>query len=210
MEDLGEKVLWIVKTMPGLTDREITDHLLGKKARVQAVNRAAHLLCEQHILERCCRQDGKIGNYLAGVKPRESSEGGTETLREKAKGQVVQMSEGEVKRRVKAWLQDAGWVVSVRDGPGGGADIVAEREGLQWVIEAKGSGSRNEMRSNHFLSALGEVLQHMEDPMARYSIALPDMKKFRALWSRFPALGKSRTRISVLFVGLEGEVEEGK
>jgi len=64
------------------------------------------------------------------------------------------------------------------------------------------------MRVNYFLSILGELLQRMDDPDARYSIALPDMKQFRRLWQRLPDLAKSRTEISALFVDGSGRVEE--
>jgi hypothetical protein len=76
------------------------------------------------------------------------------------------------------------------------------------VIEVKGSGSLNPMRVNYFLAVLGEILQRMHDPEALYSIALPDMAQFRGLWRRLPALAKSRTQISALFVSQSGHVEE--
>lgn len=91
-----------------------------------------------------------------------------------------------------------------------GTDIVAIRNGEQWIIEAKGSGSLNPMRVNYFLAILGELLQRMNDPTARYSIALPDMQQFRRLWQRLPELAKSRTTISALFVDTSGHVEEVK
>jgi hypothetical protein len=44
------------------------------------------------------------------------------------------------------------------------------------------------MRVNYFLGALGEILQRMEDPTAKYSIALPDLQQFRNLWKKLPSL----------------------
>ncbi len=208
MEDFREQVLWKVRAFPGLTDREITDSLLGKAARIQPVNWAAHSLERKRLLERHLRPDGKIGNYAAGL--------GTGSLRDRrseetsidSRTPVVQMSEGEVKRKIKEWLERDGWSVAVNWGSDRGADIEAWRGNEHWVIEAKGSGSRNEMRSNHFLTVLGETLQRMESPGTRYSIALPDMRKFRNLWARFPTLAKSRTGISALFVGADGMVDQ--
>ena len=72
----------------------------------------------------------------------------------------------------------------------------------------KGGGSLDPMRVNYFLAVLGEALQRMDDPAARYSIALPDMKQFRGLWSRLPALAKTRTQITALFVAPSGDVVE--
>jgi len=62
------------------------------------------------------------------------------------------------------------------------------------------------MRVNYFLSILGEILQRMDDPEAKYSIALPDIKQFRLLWERFPSLAKKRTGISILFVDSNGKI----
>ena len=64
------------------------------------------------------------------------------------------------------------------------------------------------MRVNYFISMLGETLQRMDDPDAKYSIAVPDVQQFRKLWGRLPQLAKQRTGISVLFVSRDGSVEE--
>jgi hypothetical protein len=48
----------------------------------------------------------------------------------------------------------------------------------------------------------------MDDPNAKYSIALPDMKQFRNLWNRFPKLAKERTQISAMFVSTDGSILE--
>ncbi len=63
------------------------------------------------------------------------------------------------------------------------------------------------MRVNYFIAMLGEVLQRMSLPNARYSIALPDMVQFRRLWERLPALARQRTSITALFVSADGSVE---
>jgi len=116
-----------------------------------------------------------------------------------------------VKRHIQSWLEAAGWRVEVRWGRGGrghGVDVDASRGSERWRIEVKGGGSLDPMRVNYFLAVLGELLQRMDDPAARYSIALPDMKQFRGLWSRLPTLAKTRTHITALFVAASGEVVE--
>ncbi len=118
------------------------------------------------------------------------------------------LSEDEVKRALQLWLEESGWQVSVIWGRGRGIDVIATKDGKRWIIEAKGCGSLDPRRVNYFLSILGELLQRMDDPDARYSIALPDMKQFRRLWQRLPDLAKSRTKISALFVDGSGRVEE--
>jgi hypothetical protein len=64
------------------------------------------------------------------------------------------------------------------------------------------------MRVNYFLGVLGETLQRMDDPKAAYSIALPDLKQFRNLWTRLPLLAKQRSEITALFVRGDGQVEQ--
>jgi|GraSoi2013_100cm_1033763.scaffolds.fasta_scaffold67506_2 hypothetical protein len=123
-------------------------------------------------------------------------------------GQSEIPSEDKVKRSLKAWLEASGWEVSVIWGRAHGIDLEAKRNGQRWIIEAKGCGSRNPMRVNYFLGILGELLQRMDDPDVRYSIALPDMQQFRRLWQRLPQLAKARTTISALFVSPSGKVEE--
>jgi hypothetical protein len=118
------------------------------------------------------------------------------------------LSEDEVKLHLGAWLENLGWKVRMAWGQERGVDVVAEKDAERWLIEAKGGGSRPEMRVNYFLSMLGETLQRMDDPGARYSIALPSMRQFRGLWSRLPALAKARLGITALFVSADGTVEE--
>ena len=74
---------------------------------------------------------------------------------------------------------------------------------------AKGCRSRREMRVNYFIAMLGELLQRMSLPEARYSIALPDMPQFRRPWARLPALARQRTGISAILVSAQGDVVGG-
>ena len=89
-----------------------------------------------------------------------------------------------------------------------GIDIEAYRKEERWIIEVKGIGSRPQMRVNYFISMLGETLQRMDDPDAKYSIAIPDVQQFRNLWYRLPELAKQRTSITALFVAGNGNVLE--
>ena len=206
MNTLGERVLALVEESPGPTDRELTNRLVGAAAGQQPVNQAARKLVNQGRLDRHRRPDGKIGNYPAGASPPPPA--ATPAVLPKSATKTSDLSEDDVKRRLKIWLEDAGWQVEIKWGHDRGIDVVAKRGSEVWVIEAKGCGSRNPMRVNYFLAMLGETLQRMEEPSARYSIALPDMKQYRGLWNRLPKLAKSRTGISALFVAPDGEVIE--
>lgn len=206
---LKERILFAVQTSPGLTDRELTNQLLGTTAQQQAVNQAARALAAESYLKRDYRTDGKIGNYPStfsnisnrNVLPVNKVQG--------EKSTIVNLSEDDVKRTIKSWLEADGWQVQVKWGRDRGIDIDAKRNTTErWVIEAKGGGSRNAMRVNYFLAMLGETLQRMTDETARYSIALPDMEQFRRLWAQLPKLAKMRTQISIIFVKSNGEVRE--
>lgn len=202
MPTLKERILGLLQNSDGLTDREITDRLFAPGALQQPVNQTCRQLEAQGRVFRRSRPDGKIGNYLvAGAV--------NEVQREQTRApQNDFLSEDSVKLHLKNWLESQGWRATVIWQKERGIDIEAFKEGQRWIIEAKGSGSRDQMRVNYFLAILGETLQRMNDPDAKYSIALPDHRQFRNLWTRLPELAKSRTGITILFVGGEGNVQE--
>ena len=108
------------------------------------------------------------------------------------------------------YLISNGWNTQVAWGKSQGIDIDAFKGKERWIIEVKGCGTRSAMRVNYFLAILGETLQRMSDPNAKYSIALPDMQQYRNLWERLPRLAKERTGISVIFVNEDKGIEEVK
>lgn len=120
----------------------------------------------------------------------------------------IALTEDNVKKLLEQWLTKNGWSTKIAMGHQHGSDIVASRSSGKWIIEVKGCGSLNPMRVNYFLAVLGEILQRMNDPDAKYSIAFPDMPQYRNLWGRLPALAKTRTMISALFVSASGTVDE--
>ena len=122
----------------------------------------------------------------------------------------MNLSEDELKRIVKKYLERKGWQVEVAWGRERGIDIDARLGKKRWIIEAKGCGSRSAMRLNYFLSMLGELLQRMDDKNAKYSIALPNFERYNKLWSELPKLAKQRNKISCLFVNKNGKIIEEK
>jgi len=112
-------------------------------------------------------------------------------------------SEDYIKQKIQTHLVQNGWVVDVAYGKKKGIDILAKKDLQRWVIEVKGGGSRPPMRNNYFLAVLGETLQRMDCNQTRYSIAFPDMEKFRRLWNELPSLAKERTKIDCIFVSEE-------
>ena len=205
---LKHRIVTQIQASQGLTDRELTNVLLGKESGQQAVNQAARALEAAGCIVRRVRPDGKIGNFP--VSEPVSCEGAAAVVggSSEQNSHPAILSEDDVKRSIATWLETSGWTINVKWGHERGIDIEAVRDKERWIIEAKGSGSLNPMRVNYFLMILGETLQRMDDEDAKYSIALPDLEQYRRLWSRLPHLAKARTRISMIFVAPDGQVRE--
>lgn len=208
MPTLKQQIIDVLARMPGLTDREITSLIEGAREPQQPVNIVCRDLAAKGILKRRRRDDGLIGNYPSGGATRSQSIPTTPMKdQQRPKGDHA-LAEDEVKRLLSRWLEREGWTVKVAWGKERGLDIDAVRGEERWCIEVKGCGSRPEMRVNYFVGMLGETLQRMQDVNARYSIALPDMRQFRGLWTRLPQLAKERVGITALFVSADSDVAE--
>jgi|GEM_PF-1699275 len=62
-----ERIIRLLETRPGLTDKEIAIQLEGLSAKPQPFNDLCHQLQAKKILIRSKREDGHIGNYLIGT-----------------------------------------------------------------------------------------------------------------------------------------------
>lgn len=110
------------------------------------------------------------------------------------------LSEDEVKAAVKDDLVAMGYEVEVAWGRSPGVDIVARRRDGRLLLEAKGEAANPPQQVNYFLGAIGELVQRLDDPDARYGLALPDHRQYRGLVSRLPHLAWTRLHLVVLFV----------
>lgn len=202
MASLPQRILELLRQTPGLTDRQLTNQLSGTAAAQQPVNIAARGLAKKGRLTRKRREDGLIGNYLNAAEAPDHEAPKT------APASPDNLSEDRLKYHLREWFRSQGWEAHVAWGRERGIDITAVRNDEKWIVEVKGIGSRPEMRVNYFIGILGETLQRMNDPNARYSISLPDVPQFRRLWDRLPTLAKQRTQISALFVSAKGDITE--
>jgi hypothetical protein len=205
MKSVADQILTEVISSPGVTDKWLAERIFGKGAPQQRVNGECRRLADAGKLVRRQRADGLIGNFIGGD--------GSSAVRNLSPANDPDVmasifTEDAVKRHLETWLIQSGWLVQIAWARSRGVDIAATREGEKWLIEVKGEGSLNAMRVNYFLAMLGELLQRMDDESAKHSIALPDLKQFRNLWSRLPGLAKRRTGITALFVRPDGFVEE--
>jgi hypothetical protein len=232
MVSLKEQIINLLNQKPGLTDREITDILFGPDKPPQNVNQTCRNLGSQGIILRQLRDDNKIGNFPTAVapkidtdkKPKEPEKPKKPKKTEKPKKpkkpekptkkqtkvKIDALPKDKIKKVLVKRLKSKGWSTKVAKGHAKGADIDAKKGKKRWIIEVKGPGSRQPMRVNYFLSILGEILQRMDDPKAKYSIALPDLKQYRGLWKKLPKVAKERIKISIIFVDKNGKIKEEK
>ena len=197
---LRDQILSYLSTHPGATDTE-----MEKTFNVvhQQVNYACRMLeREGRLTRRKPPAGGYIGNYLTGDAATPLAAPSPDNKRTAGE----HLDEEAIKHILTDKLTAEGWTVSTAWSHAPGVDIDARRGSDRWMIEVKGPGSRPQMRVNYFLSMLGEILQRMDDPAARYSIALPDLPQYRGLWNRLPMLAKQRTGIDILFVDADRKV----
>lgn len=200
---LKQKILNLLKDQDGLTDRSITDIVIGQGMPQQSVNQCCRTLERSGYISRV-KIRGLIRNYINKDNLHAVQEPKKTTSHDKNNSFI---SEDMVKKHLEKWLICNGWKVeNISWGKTRGTDITATKNQYPWLIEVKGEGSREQMRVNYFLSVLGEILQRMDEPNAYYSIAFPDLPQFRRLWERLPTLAKQRTGITALFVTFDGIV----
>lgn len=118
------------------------------------------------------------------------------------------ITEDDVKRTLADKLRRDGWTVDIRWGRERGIDLDARRGSERLIIEAKGQANAGPQQANYFLGAMGELVQRMNDPAARYAVAFPDHPQYRGLVSRLPSLARERLRLEVFFVDDSGAVRE--
>ncbi|MBQ7002210.1 MAG: MarR family transcriptional regulator [Oscillospiraceae bacterium] len=203
---LKDDILSYISQFPGATDAEIAKAL----AKIhQQVNRTCRSLEKQGFIIRMAnpQKSDYIGNYL-GCTPIEARPIQEQPIEKPSISNGEPLQEEDIKYILYDYLTQNGWTAKVAWGHNPGVDIDAHKDGVRWLIEIKGPGSRPPMRVNYFIGILGETLQRMDDPNARYTIVFPDMPQYRKLWDRLPALAKARTTIDMILVGTDGSITE--
>ncbi len=122
--------------------------------------------------------------------------------------QKVVHDEQYVTRVIKSVLGKMGYLVEEKPGHIHGSDICARKGEMTRIIEIKGEGSSRPMYNNFFLLVLGEILQRMDDPNLKYSVAFPDHEKYRRLWNELPRLANERTKITAIFTMENDQIDE--
>lgn len=207
---LAERIKRILRTSSRPLD---DDELAGRLGVIrQAVNQVCRRLEAQGLVRREVGPYNKIVNTLVDVAAR----GGAAVRPTQAPVSVGPVSvsqdldqpigEDAVKAAVRDFLAARGLHVEVRWGRDRGVDITATGPDERWIVEAKGEVLSPQQQGNYFLGALGELVQRMDDPHARYALALPDTPRCRGLVRRLPDLARQRLMLTVFFVRRDGTV----
>jgi hypothetical protein len=118
------------------------------------------------------------------------------------------LPEKKMKYILEEYLASQGWARENAIFNNQDIDLEVSRGDEKWRVQIKSAICLTDEIINSFVSALGQILQRMDDSSCKYSIALPDTRPFRRLWERVPRLAKSRTGITALFISETGEVKE--
>ncbi len=172
----------------------------------QAVNQACRQLVKRGLVVRDVGVGGKIVNQLrpgGAESPLVSGSSVSLTKPPVVPGSASLVTEDEVKQAVKEHLEAQGYDVKVAWARTRRIDLDATKMGGRVVVEAKAAVALQPQQVNYFLGALGELLQRMTDPSARYGLALPDNKQYRGLVARLPELAKTRLGLIVYLVRRE-------
>ena len=189
---IAERILRVLNEAGRPLDDDQIAVALG--VRRQAIHQECRRLESQGRLVRRVSVGEKIQNVLTGSPPAARLE------------QVIDIQPGdllkedEVKLAVRDHLRAEGYDVSVAWGHERGIDIEARKPGDRILIEAKGEVARPPQQVNYFLGALGELVQRLADPGARYGLALPDNRQYRGLVERLPVFARQQLRLRVYLV----------
>jgi hypothetical protein len=203
MTALEKDIIRLLEGNPGLTDKELAEAIQGHKSSTQYINQNCRRLESQDVLIRKKRDDGLLGNWLNNNHSAQKL-----LLQAEAETLAADISEKRIKQVLEQFLESRGWKYEITWNHGSGTDIEARRGSERWIIQVKGSGLFQPASLNNFLSVLGEIVQRMDDPGSKYSIALPDLEQFHRLWERLPGLAKARISVTALFVDIEGRITE--
>ena len=185
--------------------QELDDDQLASRLGVvrQAVNQSCRQLHQQGLIQRRTGASGKIVNSLrTETDPVASAAALAEPQPPPTTSDRI--TEDDVKHAISKYLEDHGFTVTVAWGRTRGIDIDASRGSDRLIIEAKAEVPNPPQQVNYFLNALGELVQRMNDPNARYGLALPDNRQYRGLVDRLPPLARARLGLNVYFVRRSG------
>jgi biotin operon repressor len=202
-----ERILEVLSASSEPLDDDTLASMLGASRR-QTINQVCRRLEAQGMTTRRAGTAGKIVNTLAltasSTAPRPQTPLPSVPVQQTSR-ETKLLTEDSIKAAVKNHLETAGWNVTVAWGRERGVDIEAHRGTEHLYLEAKGEASNPPQQVNYFLSALGELVQRLRDPSARYGLALPDHPQYRRLVERLSHLAWERLNLIVMLVDRQDE-----
>jgi hypothetical protein len=84
------------------------------------------------------------------------------------------------------------------------ADLICERPGERWIIEAKGATSAVGL---DFRTGLGQIVVAMQDGASTYAIAIPDIPAFRRQAEKVTVQVRRALNLHVIYVDEAGRVD---
>ena len=204
----SERILRIIATSAHPMD---DDEIAARIGLIrQAVNQVCRKLEAQGRIHRRVGPDGKLVNQIVDEPTLGQPPVLQSASQRLADGTTTLILEDDVKRAVRDFLLARGLSVEVKWGRERGIDVTAHGQTERWIVEAKGEVASDQQQGSYFLGAIGQLVQRMDDPSARYALALPDNRRFRGLVSRLPRLARQRLALTVLFVDASGTVTEDR
>ncbi|MEO3859935.1 hypothetical protein ABGB08_33955 [Acrocarpospora sp. B8E8] len=202
---LGVSSTWAERIVEALriSSHPLNDDALARRldaSQRQTINQVCRQLAARGKITRLTGPDGKIVNMLiaANSSAKGVSDPGTASSKNSSGDRLL--TEDMVKEAVKSHLEGLGYSVTVAWGRAHGIDIEAHRADDHLYLEAKGEAASPPQQVNYFIGALGELVQRLRDPYARYGLALPDHPQYRGLVQRLPALARERLNLVIMLV----------
>lgn len=106
----------------------------------------------------------------------------------------------DLSKLVKSWLDEHGWTYEENKG-----FLEASNGDKKWVINIQGI---KRGRKQTLPVKLSEVIKHINDVNARYSIAFNDSLTYRRQWNEIPETVKERLNMSVILADKKGNIIE--
>ena len=101
---------------------------------------------------------------------------------------------------IKVWLDENGWIYEEGKGT-----LEATNGDKKWIINIQGI---KRGRKQTLPVKLSEVLKHINDANAHYSIAFNDSITYRRQWNEIPQNVKERLNMSVILADKKGNITE--
>jgi hypothetical protein len=229
MTSIAQQILTLLESSSGLSDREITESLLGKGAAQQPINQVARVLERKGAVQRKQRPDGLIGNYFIN-SPLPISTTAPKTVSTSQTENDVTKDwdwEGNVVESLSQFLERKGWTIVSKPNTRTkerGVDIHATKDKKVLLIEAKGFPSTSyrdpkrsaetkrtnpSLQAQHWYShALLKAMRlQSEYPNALVAIGLPDCARYRKLFEETQP-GLQKLGITLLVTSKDGDVSE--